>query len=551
MTSLNVKGMKLKRIFGALSASALLGTGLVLFSASNVQAAVSVTATNCNNKNGGVITFVITNVKLNDQLTLDFVNSGGDAAQTVNDSVSASGLAGSTYTGSEQVGLGIWLPMTAGGVVSGLLYVKVNGGASTFATFSVSGCSAMRKVVLEKRVVGGVAPLSSLFKIAFQRNGFDMNLTYPSIGGSYTVPYTPVDAFTVIENHNGGASSNSMYDTVRNLIGTDASHISVPAASGDEHIQIINSFVTRPVSVLKVWKDVNGKILTAAEENKVLTNTLVLRSKTAGGKDYGSGIGCTFISCPFFDVPPSGSLAVVSESDAAGYSLVSALQSVAGCAPQVNVGPNEFPDYQWPACSVTFVNLANAVPPSTTSTTTISATSTSTTSIPTGVTTTTTIPDTTTTVPDPTSTTSMPPATTTTTTTVASTTTLAGTSTSTSTSTTTTTTALLGTSTTKPALDFPSVQPLQPVVFSTVPVAVTPVPTSQSVFVPGTTVARLIVDAAKANEPIPPAPAPAAQPLVETTPAYTGSSPKALLFIAIGFLSSGAALLRIRSRRSR
>jgi hypothetical protein len=504
--------MKLKRLFGVLSASVLLGTGLVLLSASNASAAVSITTTNCVNAVGGQITFAVTNVNLNDILTLDFVNSGGDAVETYEQPVFASGLIGSTYTVTERVGTNIWLPMTSGGVVSGLLNVKVNGGASTFATFSVSGCSNMRKVVLEKRVVGGVAPLGSFFKVAFRRNSSDLNLTYPSTGGTFTLPYSSANDFTVIENSNGGASSNSMYDTVRNVIGTDASHISVPAVSGNEHIQIINSFVTRPVSVHKVWKDANGTILTAAQEPKVLTNALVLHSTTAGGQAYGANIACTFISCPFFEVPPGGSLEVVSESDATGYVLVSTLQSVAGCGPQVNVGSNEFPDYQWPACAVTFINQAQAVPASTT-TTTVASTTTSTV----GLTTTTTAqPDVTTTTTPPNITTTTLGAQTTTTTSPAVTTTTVAIPIATTT--TPSTTVLPGSPTTLP-LSFSSIPTVPPVVFPAIPTLTAGVTIPQTTLVPGTTVARFIVDAAKANVPIPPAPAPATNPTTETTPA--------------------------------
>ena len=326
---------------------------------------------------------------------------------------------------------------------------------------------------------------------------------------------------------------------VRGLPGSDDSHISIPGALTNEHVVVTNLFDTRPVTVNKVWKDLNGKTLTAAQELKVLSNIMTLQVALADGLanpiGYSADLPCSLVSCPIFDVPPKAGIKIVAESDASGYAPVSSFQYLTGCGPIANVGSSEFPDFQWPPCSVTFVNQAQVVPASTTTTTTTLAATTTTT--PTLSTTTTTLPDvttttttTTTTAPLNTSTTTTAPVVTTTTTTLTP-------------STATTTTLQLKTSTTL-ALSFPTLPTIPPSVSSATPTPITSPPTIPSTeLVPGTTVTRLIVDVATAKLPIPPAPAPATQPLLETTPAYTGAPSTMLLLLALVLLSGGAAIL--------
>ncbi len=263
-----------------------------------------------------------------------------------------------------------------------------------------------------------------------------------------------------------------------------------------------------------------------------MSNSVVLYATVSIGNqsNYGPHLACTFVSCPVFDVPSIAGVKLISQSDFAAYSLISNFQDITLCGTKTNVGSKVFPDFQWPPCSVTFIN--KALPPAETTTTT-NPPATSTTTI--GGTTTTTLPDTTTT-------TTAPTATTTTTAPTATTTTIA------QVVVTTTTSTLPPTATTvKPPVIFVTVPTAPPVVFSSVPSI--PAPTAPAL-VPGTTVAALIVDVAKALAPIPTAlpPAPATVPLADVTPAYTGSSTGPLLATAVTLLVLGIALIRILRR---
>ena len=90
---------------------------------------------------------------------------------------------------------------------------------------------------------------------------------------------------------------------------------------------VTNVFDTRPVTVKKVWKDVNGKTLTAAEEPKVLSNIMTLQVALADGLanpiGYSANLACSLVSCPIFDVPPKAGIKIVAESDADGYAPTS------------------------------------------------------------------------------------------------------------------------------------------------------------------------------------------------------------------------------------
>jgi hypothetical protein len=233
------------KVFAACTVVGLLGSGLGFFSMPQASAAevLTMTTTNCSGSTPGTISYSVSSLIQSPTLIYELVVTKAGQAE---DFVAQLPKGTTSKAGTLAVGSEILLPMSATGAVGGTFELRFNGTVVASSVFNISGCGGLRKVVVDKVVVG-VPPVGATYGIDVSGLS-NLIVTVPSSGGSFTVAV--VGAFFVSEQINKGyAASVVGFDLVRNVLGASNSVVSIPAVTTDEHVRITNFFVSRPVSV--------------------------------------------------------------------------------------------------------------------------------------------------------------------------------------------------------------------------------------------------------------------------------------------------------------
>lgn len=353
------------------------------------------TVTNCSGTTPGSVNVTVTGLDPTDTVGLTYRSISGD----VFDQFQPVSVPASTPMPIGRPLTDHWtLPVSSTGDVTGLVNVYINYGLATKYTlpalpFTMTGCGSLRTVRVTANSIG-IAPIGQKFQIRLGQffgapvnQYFYMDMKFPASGGTVTLPVTPNLALSLRELNAGLAGSTAVVNELTNnpSLLNPTPGIDLLAQATNEQVLFTNIFTTRPVTVDKVWQDANGVKQVNSQLAFLAGFSMDIQAWDATGP-YGPIGTCSYtnanvLSCPTLDVPPTGSVRLVNEVGGTGYSpLATGSYAISQCGPIVNVGSTEFPDFQFPPCSVVVTNRQD--PLAATTTTTTSTTPTTPTTLP-------------------------------------------------------------------------------------------------------------------------------------------------------------------------